>query len=322
MSLLLSVLEQGMIYAIMALGIYITYKILDFPDLTVDGSFPMGAAVTCILISKGVNPFLTIPVCFVCGVAVGVLTGLIHVKLKVRDLLSGIIMMTALYTVNLRIAGRANLPIYTNDTIFDNALVNRIFPETLRPYQTVIVILVLTLFTKYLLDAYLRTKSGFLLRAVGDNDMIVTSLGVDKGLVKIIGLAIANGLVALSGCVFAQQQRYFDVSMGTGTMVIGLASVIIGTSLFKNVSFMRVTSSVVTGSVIYKGCVALALRLGLPSTDLKLITAVLFLIILVISMDRNKSAKISETGSTGQGESDHGNELTQIQTPDKEARKQ
>lgn len=322
MSLLLSVLEQGMIYAIMALGIYITYKILDFPDLTVDGSFPMGAAVTCILISKGVNPFLTIPVCFVCGVVVGVLTGLIHVKLKVRDLLSGIIMMTALYTVNLRIAGRANLPIYTNDTIFDNALVNRIFPEALRPYQTVIVILVLTLLTKYLLDAYLRTKSGFLLRAVGDNDMIVTSLGVDKGLVKIIGLAIANGLVALSGCVFAQQQRYFDVSMGTGTMVIGLASVIIGTSLFKNVSFMRVTSSVVTGSVIYKGCVALALRLGLPSTDLKLITAVLFLIILVISMDRNKSAKISETGSTGQGESDHGNELTQIQTPDKEARKQ
>lgn len=314
MSLLLSVLEQGMIYAIMALGIYITYKILDFPDLTVDGSFPMGAAVTCIMISKGVNPFLTLPVSFVCGVAAGVLTGLIHVKLKVRDLLSGIIMMTALYTVNLRIAGRANLPIYTNDTIFDNASVNRIFPEVLRSYQTVIVILILILITKYLLDAYLHTKSGFLLRAVGDNDMIVTSLGVDKGLVKIVGLAIANGLVALSGCVFAQQQRYFDVSMGTGTMVIGLASVIIGTSLFKNVSFMRVTSSVVIGSVIYKGCVALALRLGLPSTDLKLITAVLFLMILVISMDRNKSAKIYEAGSAKQEASDNGNQITEIQT--------
>lgn len=319
MSLLLSVLEQGMIYAIMALGIYITYKILDFPDLTVDGSFPMGAAVTCIMISKGVNPFLTLPVSFVCGVAAGVLTGLIHVKLKVRDLLSGIIMMTALYTVNLRIAGRANLPIYTNDTIFDNASVNRIFPEALRSYQTVIIILILILITKYLLDAYLHTKSGFLLRAVGDNDMIVTSLGVDKGLVKIVGLAIANGLVALSGCVFAQQQRYFDVSMGTGTMVIGLASVIIGTSLFKNVSFMRVTSSVVIGSVIYKGCVALALRLGLPSTDLKLITAVLFLMILVISMDRKKSAKIYETGSTKQEASDNGNQITEIQTS-KEAR--
>ena len=297
MSLLLSVFEQGMIYAIMALGVYITYKILDFPDLTVDGSFPMGAAITCILISKGIDPFATLPISFAAGVLVGILTGVIHVKLKVRDLLSGIIMMTALYTVNLRIAGR-NLPIYTNETIFDNGLVNRIFPEAMRPYQTVIIILIFTLIVKYLLDAYLHTKSGFLLRAVGDNDMIVTSLGVDKGLVKIVGLAIANGLVSLGGCVYAQQQRYFDVSMGTGTVVIGLASVIIGTSLFKKVTFMRVTSSVVIGSIIYKGCVALALRLGLPSTDLKLITAVLFLVILVVSMDRNKSAKIKETADS------------------------
>lgn len=298
MSLLLSVFEQGMIYAIMALGVYITYKILDFPDLTVDGSFPMGAAITCILISKGMNPLLTLPISFATGVLVGILTGVIHVKLKVRDLLSGIIMMTALYTVNLRIAGRANLPIYTNETIFDNGLVNRIFPEAMRPYQTVIIILIFTLIVKYLLDAYLHTKSGFLLRAVGDNDMIVTSLGVDKGLVKIVGLAIANGLVSLGGCVYAQQQRYFDVSMGTGTVVIGLASVIIGTSLFKKITFMRVTSSVVIGSIIYKGCVALALRLGLPSIDLKLITAVLFLVILVVSMDRNKSAKIKETADS------------------------
>lgn len=296
MSLLLSVLEQGMIYAIMALGVYITYKILDFPDLTVDGSFPMGAAITCVLISKGMNPLLTLPISFVAGVVIGILTGVIHVKLKVRDLLSGIIMMTALYTVNLRIAGRANLPIYNNETIFDNSFINKIFPEVLRPYQTVLVILILTLITKYLLDAYMRTKSGFLLRAVGDNDTLVTTLGVDKGLIKIIGLAIANGLVSLGGCVFAQQQRYFDVSMGTGTVVIGLASVIIGTSLFKKITLIRVTSSVVIGSIIYKACVALALRMGLPSTDLKMITAVLFLIILVASMDRNKSAKIKEQG--------------------------
>ena len=298
MSLLLSVFEQGMIYAIMALGVYITYKILDFPDLTVDGSFPMGAAITCILISKGMNPLLTLPISFAAGVLVGILTGVIHVKLKVRDLLSGIIMMTALYTVNLRIAGRANLPIYTNETIFDNGLVNRIFPEAMRPYQTVIIILIFTLIVKYLLDAYLHTKSGFLLRAVGDNDMIVTSRGVDKGLVKIVGLAIANGLVSLGGCVYAQQQRYFDVSMGTGTVVIGLASVIIGTSIFKKITFMRVPSSGVIGSIIYKGCVALALRLGLPSTDLKLITAVLFLVILVVSMGHNKSAKIKETADS------------------------
>ncbi len=296
MSLLLSVLEQGMIYAIMALGIYITYKILDFPDLTVDGSFPMGAAVTCVLISKGVAPLLTLPISFLAGAVAGTLRGLIHVKLKVRDLLSGIIMMTALYTVNLRVAGRANFPIYSNQTIFDNDLVNGICPQALQPYRTVVIVFLIMLVTKYLLDAYLRTKSGFLLRAVGDNDTIVTSLGVDKGKVKIIGLAIANGLVSLGGCVYAQQQRFFDISMGTGTMVIGLASVIIGTSLFKRVTFMRVTTSVVIGSVIYKGCVALALKMGLPSTDLKMITAVLFLIILVICMDRNRAAKIRQQG--------------------------
>ena len=291
MALLLSVLEQGLIYAIMALGVYITYKILDFPDLTVDGSFPMGAAIACILIVKGVSPILTLPICFAAGAFVGMLTGLIHVKLKVRDLLSGIIMMTALYTVNLRIAGKANLPIYNMPTIFDNGPVNSLFPGDLETYKTVAVILVITLATKFLLDWYMSTKSGFLLRAVGDNDSIVTSLGVDKGLVKIVGLSIANGLVTLGGCVFAQQQRFFDISSGTGTVVIGLASVIIGTSLFKKVTFLRVTTSVVIGSLLYKGCVAVAIRMGLSSSDLKLITAVLFLAILVLGMDRKKKVK-------------------------------
>ena len=280
-----------MIYAIMALGVYITYKILDFPDLTVDGSFPMGAAIACILIVKGVSPILTLPICFAAGAFVGMLTGLIHVKLKVRDLLSGIIMMTALYTVNLRIAGKANLPIYNMPTIFDNGLVNSLFPGSLETYKTVAVILVITLATKFLLDWYMSTKSGFLLRAVGDNDSIVTSLGVDKGLVKIVGLSIANGLVTLGGCVFAQQQRFFDISSGTGTVVIGLASVIIGISLFKKVTFLRVTTSVVIGSLLYKGCVAVAIRMGLSSSDLKLITAVLFLAILVLGMDRKKKVK-------------------------------
>lgn len=240
MILLLSVLEQGFIYAIMALGVYITYKILDFPDLTVDGSFPMGAALAAVLISKGMNAYFTLPVSFLIGAFIGVLTGIIHVKLGVRDLLSGIIMMTALYTVNLRIAGRANLPIYNMDNVFDNQMVNRIIPQALKTFQTLIVIFVITLVVKYLLDWYLHTKSGYMLRAVGDNDTIVTSLGIDKGFVKIVGLAIANGLVALSGCLYAQQQRYFDISMGTGTVVIGLASVIIGTSVFRKLSFLRV----------------------------------------------------------------------------------
>lgn len=291
MILLLSVFEQGLIYAIMALGVYITYKILDFPDLTVDGSFPMGAAITAVLISRDFNPLITLPICFLAGAFIGMLTGIIHVKLKVRDLLSGIIMMTALYTVNLRIAGRANLPIYNKQNIFDNDFVNSIFSGALSDFQTVILIFIITMITKYVLDWYLHTKSGYMLRAVGDNDVIVTSLGIDKGFVKIIGLSIANGLVALSGCLFAQQQRYYDASFGTGTVVIGLASVIIGTSLFQKITLLRVTSSVVIGSILYKGCVALAIRMGLQSSDLKLVTAVLFLLILVAGMDRKKKVK-------------------------------
>ena len=291
MSLVLSVFEQGLIYAIMALGLYITYKILDFPDMTVDGSFPLGAAITAMLITKGWNPFLTLPISFAAGAVAGMLTGLIHVKLRVRDLLSGIIMMTALYTVNLRIAGKANLPIYNMENIFDNKLVNAIIPESLSQFKTVIVAFVITMIVKYILDWYLSTKSGFMLRAVGDNETIVTSLGVDKGWIKILGLALVGGFAALSGCMFAQQQRYFDVTMGTGTVVIGLASVIIGTTVFKKVTFLRVTSSVVIGSLIYKACVAVAIRMGMQSTDLKLITAILFLLILVVGTERKKKVK-------------------------------
>lgn len=290
MALIESVLEQGMIYAIMALGVYITYKILDFPDLTVDGSFPLGAALSAVLINHEVNPLLCLLLSFVAGTFIGILTGLINIKLKVRDLLSGIIMMTALYTVNLRLAGRANLPFYNAGTVFDNNLVKAVLPKALYNYRVLIISFVILLALKYLLDWYMSTKSGYLLRAVGDNEALITSLGVDKGIVKIIGLAIANGLVSLSGSLFAQQQNFFDISMSTGTVVIGLASVIIGTSLFKKVSFLRVTTSVVLGSIIYKACVAVAIRY-MKSVDLKLITAVLFLLILVLGQERKRRAK-------------------------------
>lgn len=286
MVLFISVLEQGFIYAIMALGMYITYKILDFPDLTVDGSFPLGAAITAVLLVKDVNPLFTLPLCFLSGCIVGIFTGIIHVKLKVRDLLSGIIMMTALYSIALAIAGRANLPFYNSSTIFNNEVVNGMFLEGLASYQTSIIMILITIVVKVLLDGYLSTKSGFLLRAVGDNETLVTSLGKDKGSVKILGLAIANGLVALSGCLFAQQQRFFDISVGTGTAVIGLASVIIGTSLLKKITFLRVTTNVVIGSVIYKACVAMAIRIGLPSVWLKFVTAVLFLMILTMGLNK------------------------------------
>ena len=289
MTLVLSVLEQGLIYSIMAMGVYITYKILDFPDMTVDGSFPMGAAIAAVMISKDINPLITLPICFAAGVLVGICTGVIHVKMGVRDLLAGIIMFTGLYSVNLRIAGRANLPIYNKVTIFENKLTASL-PEVLSPYHNLVIILVFTLLVKYILDWYLRTRSGFLLRAVGDNETIVTAMGIDQGRVKILGLALANGMVCMSGCIFAQQQRYFDISMGTGTVVIGLASVIIGTSLFKNASFLRATASVIIGSLIYKACVAIAIRY-MDSQDLKLVTAVLFLIILVLGRERKRKVK-------------------------------
>lgn len=291
MALILSVLEQGMIYGILALGVYITYKILDFPDLTVDGSFPFGAAVTVRLISLGAPAIVTLPVTFLGGALVGICTGLIHVKLKVRDLLSGIVMMTGLYTINLWMAGSGYVPIFNRETIFDNGITNKLFAGTLGSFKTVIVIFLITMAAKYLLDWYMSTKSGFLLRAVGDNDTIVTSLGVDKGLIKILGLSIANGLVSLSGCIYAQQQRSFEISIGTGAVVIGLASVIIGTSLFRKLTLLRVTSSVIIGSVLYKACVALAMYAGIDANAIKLITAVLFLIILVISMDRKGKKK-------------------------------
>ncbi|MEE1228875.1 MAG: ABC transporter permease [Lachnospiraceae bacterium] len=288
MALVISVLEQGFIYTIMALGIYITYKILDFPDLTVDGSFPMGAALAAILITKGAPAILTLPIAFLAGGIAGLATGLIHVKLHVRDLLSSIIVMTALYTVNLRIMGKANVPLYNESTIFDNDLVNGIFGGSLANYKTTLILLLIVIIVKLLLDWYLKTKNGFILRAVGSNDKLVTSLGIDKGRVKIWGLVLANGLCTLSGCLYAQEQRYADVSMGTGTMVIGLASVIIGTSLFRKVNFVSVTSSVVIGSVIYKAAVAIAVHFLHNADDLKLITSVLFLIILVISMDKKR----------------------------------
>ena len=208
MALVLSVLEQGLIYAILALGIYITYKILDFPDLTVDSSFPLGAAVCVVMIKAGINPYITLPVAFVAGGISGLVTGIIHVKFKVRDLLSGIITMTILYSINLHItSGQANVPIFSDKTIFNISPI----ADSTGDFNAVIVIFVVALICKIAMDLYLKTKSGFLLRAVGDNASVVTSLAKDKGTVKIIGLVIANALVALAGCVMCQQQRFLWV---------------------------------------------------------------------------------------------------------------
>ena len=283
MDFVISILEQG-------LGVYITYKILDFPDLTVDGSFPLGGAITAHFLTGGMNPYLTLLLAFAVGAVAGICTGLIHVKCRVRDLLSGIIMMTALWTINLYVAGTANVPLFSQQTIFKNDRLSNIIPEGIQAYTTLIIVIVLVVISKILLDLYLETKSGYLLRAVGDNPTLVTSLAKDQGNVKIVGLAIANGLVSLAGSVFCQEERVFEISMGTGAIVIGLASVIIGTSLFKKLTLLKATSAVLIGSVVYKACVAIALRNFEPQA-MKLITAVLFLVILVLGMERRKKVK-------------------------------
>ena len=308
-TIIFGILEEGLVYAIMALGVYITYKILDFPDLSVDGTFPLGAAVTAAGIANGlpfvgtISPVAALFISFAVGALAGCITGLIHVKLKVRDLLSGIIVMTALYSINLRIAGKANLPIFSKETIFSNSFLSTHVPEAASPFIVTIILLVIVLICKVLLDAYLQTRSGYLLRAVGDNDVLVTSLAKDKGLVKIVGLAIANGFAALAGSVYCQQKGFFEISIGTGTMVIGLANVIIGTQLLKRVGFIRSTTAVIIGSIVYKACVSIALLLNdlhiggldisipVTASDLKLITSVLFLIILVVSPSGGKKVK-------------------------------
>ena len=285
MTIILGILEEGLIYAIMALGVYITYKILDFPDLSVDGTFPMGAALTASLIVNGMPPVLALPLSFLAGAAAGCITGLIHVKCKVRDLFSGIIVMTALYSVNLRIAGmKANLPFLSQDTIFDNEWTRNSLPKSVKPYILVIILAVIVIICKVLLDWYLNTRSGNLLRAAGDNDTLVTSLAKDKGLVKIIGLSIAIRFAALAGGVLAQKQAFFDISIGTGTMVFGLASVILGTQLFKRFGKIKTTTAVIAGAILYKACVAFVISKRIvKATDLKLITAAILLLILVVS---------------------------------------
>lgn len=288
---IIGVLEEGLLYAIMALGVYITYKILDFPDLSVDGTFPLGGAITAVLIIAGVPPVATLLIAFLVGAAAGILTGLIHVKLKVRDLLSGIIMMTALYSLNLRIAGKANVAIFTRETIFDNSFINSTVPVGFEKYTTLMLLFIIVVIMKLGLDRYLKTRSGYLLRAVGDNATLVTSIAKDKGFVKIVGLAIANAFVALAGCIYTQKSGFFELSSGTGTIVIGLASVIIGTNVFKHFILVKTTTAVIVGSIIYKLCVALAIWAGMAASDLKLITAVLFLVILVLSNERKRRVR-------------------------------
>lgn len=274
MTLFIGIIEQGLLYAPLALGLYIAYQILDFPDLTVDGSFPLGAAVTAAIIASGGNPFLALIASLLAGAVAGILTGTIHVRLGVKDLLAGLIMQTALYTINLLITGQSNLPTFNAETIFTMHGLADFVPPVL--IMAVIVILV-----KFALDYFLDTKLGFLLKACGDNPQIVKSLAQNPGLIKIRGLALSNALVALSGSLVAQHQKFFEISMGMGAMVMALASVVLGMKLFERLPKVSDTTKVVIGSIVYKASIALTIAIGLPSHFMKLVTAVIFLVILI-----------------------------------------
>lgn len=277
----ISTLEQGLIFGIMALGVYITYKILDFPDLSVDGTFPLGAAVTALCLTNGIDPFLSVLLATLAGAVAGYITGLLHVKLRITNLLSGIIVMTGLYSVNLRIMGKPNTSFFNVKSIFSLELPKIMLFDY--DMTKLIIIIICTALVKILLDLYLSTKSGFILRATGDNPQLVTSLGVDIGKAKILGVAISNGIVALSGSLYAQYQNFSDVGMGTGIIVIGLASIIIGEAVFKRVHFVKATFAALIGAIIYRYCIAIALRRGLAAEDLKLITSVIVVILLGIN---------------------------------------
>ncbi len=277
--MLQATIEQSLIFAIMVLGVYISFRILNFPDMTVDGTFPLGAAISAKLLTLGVNPYLTLLVALISGAAAGAITGLIHVKLKVKDLLAGILVMTALYSVNLRVMGKSNIPLFEEDNIFNTE------------YSMMITIVVLILISKFLLDYLLKTKFGFALKALGDNENLIVSLGLNEEKYKIYGLMIANAFVAFSGAVLAQYQGFADVGMGTGIIVIGLASIIIGDTLFGKRRRFAGTTIVIIGSILYRGVIAVTLSMGMDASDLKLITSVIVIVILWIQKQKDKRRK-------------------------------
>lgn len=291
-ALIIGILEIGFIYGIMAMGVYITYTILDFPDLSVDGTFPLGIAVTFVMINNTINPWLTLIAAFAAGGIAGAFTGIFNVKLKIRNLLCGILTMTALYSVNYGIVGKASDFLGMDSITIFSQTAPLFGSGHLAAYSKLIVIAFIAVIAKFALDWYMRTKSGFLLRSVGDNEGLVITLAKNPGTIKIIGLAISNGLVALSGSVYCQYSRAFNVGGGTGTVVMGLAAVIIGATVFKKIRFMKVTTGVLLGMILYRACISIALKLGLPAQNTNIAITVLFIATLMLNefaLKKNKA---------------------------------
>ena len=266
--------ESGLLYALMALGVYITFRVLNFPDLTVDGSFTTGAAIATVMTVSGVSPIIAVICAFAGGALAGILHGLLHTKGKINGLLSGIIMMIALYSINLRIMGKPNMSLRGSENLFENV-----------PILLVMVIFIAII--KLIMDLFFKTDLGLSLRATGDNPRMIRSFGANTDITTIFGIALSNALVATSGALVAQDQKFADNSMGIGMIVIGLASVIIGEAIFGAKSIFRATLAVILGSIVYRIIYALALRVEwLEASDMKLITAVIIVFALIIPSSR------------------------------------
>ncbi|MEJ8553895.1 ABC transporter permease [Tepidibacter sp. Z1-5] len=270
MDALVGVITQSLILGVMVLGVYISYKILDFPDMSVDGSFSLGGAIIAVSLKSGLSPITGCLLAIAGGLVAGLLTGILNVKLRISNLLSGILVMGILYSVNLRIMGKANIALFNTNHIFKSGS------------SSIIISLAIIAVCKILLDLFLKTGLGYTLKAVGDNSQMVQSLGIEVGKIKILGLMISNGLVSFSGCIMAQYQGFSDVSMGMGTLVLGIACVIIGESFISKIFKTKETSIIILGTILYQLVIYIALNAGLTSTDLKLITS--FIIILFLSL--------------------------------------
>ncbi|MBE7927170.1 MULTISPECIES: ABC transporter permease [Pseudomonadaceae] len=284
---LFGALEVGLIFGLVALGVFISFRLLRFPDLTVDGSFPLGGAVCAVLIANGTDPFLATLIATAAGALAGMVTAVLNVHLRIMDLLASILMMIALYSINLRIMGRPNIPLIMEPTMF-----SILQPEWLSDYVArPLILLVVVIAAKILLDMYFATRQGLAIRATGSNPRMARSQGVNTGAMVILGMAISNALVGLAGAMFVQTQGGADISMGIGTIVIGLAAVIIGESIIPARRIFYLTLAVVFGAVIYRFFIALALNsdfIGLQAQDLNLITAVLVVIALVIPLIKQR----------------------------------
>lgn len=291
-------LEQGLIYAIVALGVYLTFRILDFPDLTVDGSFTLGAAVTAKMIIDGGSPILATAAGFGAGVIAGVVTGLLHTKGKINGLLAGILTMIALYSVNLRVMGKSNLSLLREDTLVsplkDGGL--------LGTATSIMIFAALALIIKVIIDWFLHTDLGLAVQATGDNEQMIRSFGVNTDNTKILTLALSNGLVALCGGLIAQYQGYADSGMGIGLILVGLASVILGQAIFGSRHIFVSTLAVILGSVLYRVVIYFALDIGFNPNDMKLITAVIVVIALLVPQwRRGRNRKPQRPGSSSPG---------------------